>query len=346
VGNGLLLARRRFLTAMLALTPVWPFLARDAAAQTQPSVEKTEYKGWKNNLVLRNGTAEVIVTLDVGPRIISYRMGKGKNVFKEYPQELGKTGEPEWKIRGGHRLWTAPEDTTRTYAPDNGPVNSKDEGFGRIRFTAAGEAAYGVQKELVVQLAPQGTQVTVVHVLKNTGAKPTTLAPWALSVMAPGGTAVIPLPEKRPHPGPPQNARSSRDYAPNQTLVLWPFFDFKDPRWRFGTKYITVKQDGRRGPTKIGLAHSMGWVAYWNDGTLFVKRFEYDENKPYPDNGCNFETFTNEDMLEIESLGPVMTLAPGESVEWTETWELANGVSTFQGEAGIDLNVLPRIKRK
>ena len=70
-------------------------------------VEKTEYAGWKNNLRISNGEAELIATLDVGPRIISYRLTSGKNVFKEYADQLGKAGESEWMIRGGHRLWAA-----------------------------------------------------------------------------------------------------------------------------------------------------------------------------------------------------------------------------------------------
>src|SRR6516164_11764967 len=92
------------------------------------TVEKVEYKGWKNNLRVSNGDAELIVTLDVGPRVISYRLAGGKNVLKQYAEQLGKSGEKDWQIRGGHRLWVGPEDLTRTYAPDNGPVKYKQDG--------------------------------------------------------------------------------------------------------------------------------------------------------------------------------------------------------------------------
>src|SRR4051794_26489045 len=110
-----------------------------SAADSKSGVkaDKVEYKGWKNNLRLSNGEAEVIVTLDVGPRVISYKLKDGKNVFKEYDEMLGKSGEAEWQIRGGHRLWIGPEDLTRTYAPDNGPVVSREVSPGRYRFTPA-----------------------------------------------------------------------------------------------------------------------------------------------------------------------------------------------------------------
>jgi hypothetical protein len=311
------------------------------------TVEKTEYRGWKNNLRLSNGDVELIVTLDVGPRILSYRFVKNaKNVFKEYPEQLGKTGEPDWQIRGGHRLWTGPEDLTRTYAPDNGPVAYKEQGFDTVRFTPAPDREHGVQKEIEVRLASTGSRVTVVHTVKNIGDRHTFLCPWALTAMAPGGIEIIPLPAKRSHPGPAAKAKSPKDFAPNEILVLWPFFDFKDPRWKFGSRYITLKQDAKRGPTKIGLAHQMGWVAYWNQGTLFVKRVPYQAGKTYPDNGCNFETFANQEMLEIETLGPLVDLAPGESVRLTEQWELVPNVEIFRSEAGIDENVLPKVTKE
>src|SRR5262249_32023230 len=149
-------------------------------------------------------------------------------------------------------------------------------------------------------------------------------------------------PPKRPHPGPPKQARSPADYAPDQTLVLWPFFDFTDRRWTFGSKYILLRQDPRaKGPTKIGLAQRQGWTAYLNAGTLFVKRFDYQEGKAYPDRGVNFETFTNADMLEMETLGPLTRLASGEKAELTERWELFAGgglpdAAALKGDADVD----------
>jgi len=309
------------------------------------AVEKVEYEGWKNNLRISNGTVELIVTLDVGPRVISYRLADGKNVFKNYSDQLGKSGEKDWQIRGGHRLWVGPEDLTRTYALDNGPVQYK-EIDGAVRLTPAADADYGVQKEIDLRLEPSGSGVTLVHRITNVGQEPTDLAPWALSVMAPGGVEVIPLPPKKPHPGPTKNATSPKDYAPNQFMTIWPFFDFKDARWSFGSQFITLRQDAKKGPTKLGLGHQLGWVGYLNGGTLFIKRFGYQEGKHYPDHGCNFETFTNEDMLEIESLGPLIKLAPRSSVEHTEHWNLAGNVAAFEDEAGIEKSIRGKISEK
>ena len=86
----------------------------------------SSFAGWEKNLKLFNDSVEVIITLEVGPRIISYRPLKGRSVFKLVDEEAGKSNEEGWKIRGGHRLWIAPEDFGKkdglTYAPDNSQV--------------------------------------------------------------------------------------------------------------------------------------------------------------------------------------------------------------------------------
>lgn len=164
--------------------------------------------------------------------------------------------------------------------------------------------------------------------------------------MAPGGTEIMPMPTGRPHPGPPANAASPADYAADRLMVMWPYFDFTDPRWHFGSKFITLRQDKGRGPTKIGLAQKLGWAAYVLDGTIFVKRFPYLEGQTYPDGGCNYETFTNQDMLEIESLGPLLTLEPGEEASHEERWELLPQVGALPNEGLIERELLPRIGSK
>jgi hypothetical protein len=275
--------------------------------------------------------------------VISYKLVGGKNVLKEYEDQLGKTGEKEWMIRGGHRLWAAPEDTTRTYFPDNGPVAfTKSAQEGAVLLPAP-ETEFGLQKEIELRLEPKGSKLTAIHRITNVGKADTDLAVWALTVMAPGGVEIIPMPTSKPHPGSPKNAKSAEDFAADRLMAFWPYFDFQDPRWHFGSKYITLRQSTEKGPTKIGMAHRVGWMGYLNGGTLFVKRFKREEGQHYPDRGCNLETFTNEDMLEMESLAPLVRLAPGKSAEHTEQWELFGDIGEVKTEADIDRLVLPKV---
>jgi hypothetical protein len=307
-------------------------------------IEVVEYRGWKTNLKLGNAHAELIVTLDVGPRVICYRLPNGFNVMKNYESMMGGTGEDEWQIRGGHRFWLAPEDLTRTYFADNRPVKWEQVGPHAVRFTPPPETEYGVQKVMTLELEEASSRVKVTLTVTNIGKEPTELAPWGPTVMAAGGVEVIPLPAKYNHPGHVSNAKSPADFGPNQELVLWPYFDFADTRWTFGAKYLFLRQDVNKGPTKIGLAHREGWVGYVNSGTLFVKRFDYREGAVYPDRGTRYQTFSNEDMLEMETVGELVTLKPGEAASLVESWQLYGGVPDVRTEADVEKYVLPLVK--
>ena len=70
-----------------------------------------------------------------------------------------------------------------------------------------------------------------------------------------------------------------------------------------------------------------GWIAYARGGDLFVKRFRYLPGATYPDFGCTVEVFTRSDMLEVETLGPLVQLASGASVEHVEEWRLFRDVA-------------------
>ena len=303
-------------------------------------IEKVEYRGWKNNLLLTNGEVEVIVTLDVGPRVICYRLPGGFNVLKNYDEQMGGTGEAEWQIRGGLRFWLAPEDLTRTYFPDNRPVNHEPVGPRSVRLTPPPETEYGVQKEMIVGIDEKGTRVSVTLKVTNIGKEATELAPWGPTVMAPGGVEIIPQPPHRNHPAAPTNAKSPADFAPSQQIILWPYFDFTDSRWTMCSKYLLLRQDANKGPTKLGLAHRMGWVGYLNQGILFVKRFGYVEGASYPDMGTSYQTFTNEDMLEMETVGIFGSLARTDA-ELSETWELFSKVPEVKSEADVDRLIVP-----
>jgi hypothetical protein len=303
------------------------------------STEIFPYGGWARNLRIANDDVELLVTLEVGPRVIRYAAPGGRNHFGETPDHLGKSGEPHWMPRGGHRLWTAPEDKTRTYAPDNRPVEHQlldaERGGARVRLQQPPDALYGVQKQVDIALGPSGTKATVVHRIINVGDQPITLAPWALTVMPPGGTAIVPLPVKRPHPGSLPNAVDA-DYWPNQTIALWSYLDLKDPRLTLGTRFITARQDPSATTLlKFGLSHAAGWLGYWRQGDLFVKWVDYQRGAAYPDSGCNFELYSDPTILEVETLGPLATLAPGEKTEHIETWRLFGGVGSISDEASI-----------
>ena len=295
---------------------------------------KEAYGGWPNCLRLSNGLVDLVVTTDVGPRIIRFGFVSQVNEVKEYAEMLGRTSGDEWRIYGGHRLWHAPEAEPRSYSPDNGPV-AAEEIAGGLRLTQPTEGSTGIQKQMEIRLDPSAARVQVTHRLINRTLWPLEMAPWALSVMAQGGKVIIPLPPRGTHP---------EALAPVNTLTMWAYTDMSDPRWTWGRKYIMLRQDpAASAPQKVGAMVPAGWVAYANHGHLFVKCFAYSAGAAYVDYGCSVETFTNADMLEVETLGPLSKLAPGAAVEHVEEWRLFDGVPMPVTDADVDRSVAPLI---
>jgi hypothetical protein len=295
------------------------------------TVRKVAYKGWKNCRRISNGKIELIVTTDVGPRVIRFGFVGGQNLFKEYTAQLGKRGGKKWRIYGGHRLWHAPEAEPRTYFPDNFPVAVEKRG-NVIGFVQPVETTTGIAKEIDIRIAG-GNRVELVHRLRNTGLWPVELAPWALSVMAPGGTAIVPLPKRGTHP---------EDLLPGNLLTIWLYTDMSDRRWTWGRKYILLRQDSAP-PQKLGAFVPDGWAAYALNGQLFVKEFSGTSGQ-YTDFGCNFEMFTNDEMLELESLGPLAKIEPGACVEHKETWSLFDNVPAPQADRDVDRHIRSKVQ--
>jgi hypothetical protein len=275
-------------------------------------MEIVEFNGWPGCVRLSDGRTETIITTDVGPRIMRFAYVGGRNILKEIPEEQGGTGESEWKIRGGHRLWISPELKPRTYEPDNSPVK-KEEIAGGVRLKQDPGPLSGIAKTLEVTLLPGPGELRVNHVLTNMNQQAVEVAPWAISVLAAGGTAVIPLPEKIPH-----TVRLTH----NQEWSIWPYTDLADGRWQFGSSFIRLVHDPGKGATKMGMAHREGWAGYALNEVFFLKRFERIEGGVYPDGGVNLEAFANRDFLELESLGSLESIEPGQSAGHSESWQL------------------------
>jgi hypothetical protein len=298
-----------------------------------PLIEQTAYQGWPNCYRISNGEVELIVTSDIGPRIMRFGFIGGRNLFKEYEDQLGGTGEREWQLRGGHRIWAAPEDAKRTYAPDNSPIHVEIAG-GALKATSAVEADSGLEKQFEIHLASSGTGVTVIHRLKNTLPWPIELAPWALTMMTPGGVGIT---------GHPPRATHQEVLQPTHPLVMWAFTDLSDPRWKFTKKYLMLKQDPEnKEPQKIGHFHPETWGAYLLGNELFLKRYTAEPAKTYADFGCSFEMFSRNDILELETLGPLQKVEPGAAVEHVETWSLHRGVEIREfTDVELDRALLP-----
>lgn len=258
---------------------------------------------------LENQALSLRVTQSVGPRILSLSFNGGENLFAELPDFVATRPDGKsFHFYGGHRLWHAPEDMPRTYSPDDEPVEialSPD----CLLATQQVDLQTGIEKSIEISLIEDKPQVIVTHTLTNRGLWPIECAPWAITQFKTGGVAILP------------QSNEPIEFLPNRTIVLWPYTDIQNPQVCWGNRSIVLRAQMQT-PFKLGFPNPRGWIAYWLNGTLFVKHAAYDPQATYYDFGCSSECYCNDRFIELETLGPVTTIAPGASVFHTETWEL------------------------
>jgi hypothetical protein len=229
----------------------------------------------------------------------------------------------EFYFHGGHRLWHAPEAMPRTYIPDAGELRITELTNG-VFLEARTEPGTGIRKQIEIILAPDSPSVRLTHTLVNDGLWPVELAPWAISQFRLGGTVILPMPVGEVDPA---------GLLPNRQVSFWPYARINDPRLKLDDKFVLFKGDALLPPFKFGYFNPHGWMAYWLDGVLFRKTFDVRASLPHPDNNSNAELYCNDRFVELESLGPLTTIRPNESVTHVETWDVYDGLDALPLEA-------------
>jgi len=272
---------------------------------------------------LENNSINLLVTKTVGPRILSFGFRNEENIFAELPDDtIECPGRGAFHFYGGHRLWHAPEEPTRTYLPDDLPVDVSLVENGLFVMQEI-EKQTGLQKSLEIHLPDESACVHVTHHLTNHWVWDVTCAPWAITQLKTGGLAILP------------QRREDSGVLPSRSLTLWPYTDMTSPNVQWGSNYILVNIN-MQSPFKIGFPSPRGWLAYWFNGALFVKHAEYDAHARYYDFDCSSECYCNDQFLELETLAPIGAITPGKTVSHTEVWNLYKGIDRPKNESEVD----------
>jgi len=264
--------------------------------------------------VLESPHLRVEYLTTAGPRLVRlYLAGRPENLLAELPGWGWETPYGCYYPYGGHRLWCAPESMPETYIPDSDGLVVQ-ELAGGIRLVRPADKETGIARSIAVRLDPQRPALTLHHTLRNEGAAAVEIAAWAITQLPLGGWALLP-----------QNT-SPLDKAglrPNRNVVLWPYTRWEDERlYRQGEVFLFHARPHPT-PFKIGYFNSRGWLAYVRRGVLFRKRFAVHRDRAHADLGCNAEVYANDRFVELETLGPLVQLEPGQAVSHVEQWEIA-----------------------
>ena len=261
--------------------------------------------------VLENNALRLEYLTTAGPRIVGLSYKGSPNLLADVHDVFWNSPYGNYYPLGGHRLWIAPESIARTYIPDNSGLQVRGLAAG-VELTGAVEVGSGVQKSLRIELEADRPAVRLLHTIVNKNPAPILLAPWTISQFRLDGVAILPQPQGKADPDGLLN---------NRSLALWPYTRINDPRLHLADDFITVRPNSDEHPFKIGYFNSHGWVAYWRENILFVKRNVPQPGATFPDGGSNTEVYCNHRGIELEALGPLQQLEPGQTCTFAETWE-------------------------
>jgi hypothetical protein len=275
------------------------------------------YQNFGACIHITNGLVELYATTDYGPRIIHLSLCGGENllwtdtkgeaVFHPEGLDLAFGKGDEYRLYGGHRLWSSPEHPLNSYYPDNDPVGATVNPRG-VTLTAPAQRGLNLQFSIEVRMENDVPALSVRHRIQNVGDRMVTLAPWAVTQLAGGGLAVFP------------QSKQDVELLPDRVFVIWPYTDMGDKRLTWADDYISLRPDGTPRPLKIGTLNRKGYALYHNKGVVFKKLWAPLPRAEYPDHGCNFEIYTNHLFFEMESLAPTATLYEGQSAMHEEEW--------------------------
>jgi hypothetical protein len=265
-------------------------------------------------LEVKFGNFTLLFTLSVGPRIISLKYGNSDNLFAELPDaSLDYLNGGKFHLYGGHRLWLAPEDPALTYIPDDWPVNVNSQP-GTVELTQEVDRKTGLRKIIRVQDSGNKDAVIVDHLVCNEGSSDKKIAPWAITQMKIGGTAVLPL----------KSTNVESPFLPDRSLILWPYTDIYDERIHVHKDFIFVQTlPKNEKAVKVGVSNTQKWAAYYTAPYLFIKYSNKADNGCSLDLGAEAQCYCDNKCLELETLGLYQVVRPGETVVHREIWRIA-----------------------
>jgi len=257
---------------------------------------------------MENDDLRVDYLTTVGPRLIGlYAKQASVELLVQTPDIHWPTPHGEYYLYGGHRVWKAPEDSFYNCPEDHVTVSAEKD---RVTLRSGVDAS-GLQKEISFCL--DDNRVLLTHRITWHGSEPIELAPWTITQLPLGGVAILP------------QAGVAAGSTPTRTLAVWPYATITDPRLELHDDLILVHGSADQRVFKAGSYNPFGWAAYLLEKVLFIKRFPVSDFRTLPDMGSNVETFVWDAYLELETLGGLALLKPGESVTFEETWEIWSG---------------------
>lgn len=291
----------------------------DAACTAGVTVEKIDFRGWKDAWKISNESCEVIVVPAVA-RIISFSLKGKESVLWIEPGNAGKTAkdDKQWHNFGGDKIWPAQQDQWGWPPPyhfDCAP-NTADAIPGGVRLTTPVSPVFGAQGMREIVLDEKKPLLRIHQEMTRTGDQAKELTLWSVTQVRKPEYAMLPLGQEV------ENKSGGKErYKPLGAL--------NHALFRAHKTVLSISNDDEPGQ-KVGVkpdeAFRDGWVAAVFPGLMLVESHALVQDAKYPDGGMHGEIYTApkavQHYVEIELLGPMTAPKKGEKFKHDLVWQL------------------------
>jgi hypothetical protein len=297
--------------------PSVPVQAGGPGAFSRVSVQKQNYRGWRDSLVMRNGKVEAVIVPAIG-RVMQFGFAGEEGIFWENEPLFGETPDPsarEWINFGGDKTWPAPEgDWPRimkrtSWKPpvafDGTNWTARIEGSDVILVSPV-DSDFGIRVERRVSLDADQPIMRITTAFEHASGDPQKVSVWVVTQLKEPDGVFVELPGK--------------STMTNGYVLLG-----KDqpPSLRVRHGLISMTRDAKAA-YKIG---SDGSALVWV-GPRVAMRVDSSRvgGAEYPDKGSSVEVYTNPNPLkyiELETLGPLHLMTRGDKIQRTNVYTLS-----------------------
>ena len=280
------------------------------------SAALTNYHGWSNSWVLRNAQAEVIVVPAIG-RLMQFGFRGEEGVLWEnraLDGQPARWSDQGWINFGGDKSWPSPEGawtrlTHRGWQPppafDGEPYEARLLPDGTLQLVSPIDRFYGIRVERQIRLHLDRPVLTVTTRFTGVSGDPVSVGVWVITQFRDPEMVFTRLPSPSRFP----DGYHLLGQGPPPSLKI-------DGGW------LALKREAGDA-YKIGLdSDALLWMDAKQACRIDCPRAT---NATYPDGGSNLEVFTSRDPLryvELETLGPLQDLSPGQYLEQTNVYTL------------------------
>ncbi len=284
------------------------------------------YHDEKHAVEIYHGEAKAVLSAQAGGRPLEFSFHDKNALWLDPAEKEPINGKPRSISAGrfdiGPELVTPPHPTLWS-----GEWTPEITGPRMARLTSQRDPATGIQlvrnfyledvsKTSIARRGEKhGAMLRCEQIMMNTSNELREVCHWGRSFSPGGGICLIPLAGRSRFPG---------QYAMYEDSAIINVRN-TDEQIRVRDGFLEILAPPRK--PKLGFDSPAGWMAYlMPDDTLFVKRYAVDPNRVYGEAaGLTLSVwYPAGERIELEPIGPLERLQPGQVASFAEEWWLLN----------------------